>query len=68
MIHYNSYNIRKKICLRMILPKWGKFLYIAGHFQKACVKSEYKSSRKLWKSIKTKKANAILTPEICAAD
>lgn len=54
MIHYNSYNIRKKICTEKILPLWGKYLYFVKGYRKAVVKKQYKATYKARALAKTR--------------
>ncbi len=41
MGHYNSYNVRRKLCEQYILPTWGKYLYFVEGFHKCVIKKEY---------------------------
>lgn len=51
MIHYSTYNLRRKVSLR-ISPEWWEYIYIEGHFRKFVVKSQYKQNRKMRKTVR----------------
>jgi len=41
MIHYNSYKVRRRICMELILPVWGEYLYFEDEFAKCVIKAQY---------------------------
>lgn len=43
MVHYKTYNIRKRICNDMILPKWAGYLYFCNGWKKARVVKKYQT-------------------------
>ena len=41
MCHFKTYKIRKKICVKYILPTWGDYLFFEGGFTKCILKKQY---------------------------
>lgn len=41
MIHYNTYKVRRRICLEHILPTWGEYLYFEDQFSRCVIKQQY---------------------------
>ncbi|MDE5988972.1 MAG: hypothetical protein K2H17_06205 [Duncaniella sp.] len=53
MCHYNSYNVRRKICLQYILPTWGKYIYFEEEFRKCVIRREYDKIHVIRKKLKS---------------
>lgn len=60
MSHYSSYNIRKRICVEMILPSWGRWLYFPDGFSKCVLKYRNNPSWYLGRKLKKRKYAARL--------
>lgn len=45
MVHFNSYKIRRRICMELIVPVWGEYMYFEEGFMKCKIKARYD---KLW--------------------
>lgn len=55
MCHFNSYNVRRKICEKYILPTWGKYLYFEDGFCKCVLRREYDKTYVIRKKLKNRK-------------
>lgn len=55
MCHYNSYNVRRKICEKYILPTWGKYLYFEDGFMRCVLRREYDKLYVVRKRLKSHK-------------
>ena len=64
MKQHRSYNIRRKVCLEMILPNWSPYVYFKNGLWKVCVKNRYKKLYQMRKQVRERKLADILTPEI----
>ena len=53
MCHYNSYNVRRKICTQYILPTWGKYIYFVESFTKCVIRAEYDKLHVIRKRLKS---------------
>lgn len=54
MCYYKSYNVRRKICEKYILPVWGKYLYFTDGFRVCKLKKEYDIIRCIRKRLKNR--------------
>ena len=63
MIHYNTYNKRKKL-VSLMDKGWYKYVYVFGHFQKLVLRKQFKSSEKIKKHIKHGKFKQFFMPEL----
>lgn len=55
MCHYNSYKVRRRICLEYILPTWGQYLYFEDEFHKCVLRREYDKTYVIRKRLKNRK-------------
>ena len=63
MVHYNSYNIRKKV-MYLIHPEWWKYVQFDGHCRKFIVKKKFRQRSILRNQLRTGGYKSILTPEL----
>ena len=63
MIHYDTYNKRKKL-VSLMDKGWYKYVYVFGHFQKLVLRKQFKSSEKIKKHIKHGKFKQFFMPEL----
>ncbi len=55
MCHYNSYKVRRNICMKYILPTWGKYLFFEEEFHKCVLRREYDKTHVIRKRLKKHK-------------
>ena len=67
MVHYNSYNIRKKV-MYMIHDEWWKYVMFDGHFRKFIVIKKYRKRQQLRAELRNGGYKQILTPLLEAQD
>lgn len=41
MIHYKTFKLRSRICLELILPTWGEYIYFENEFSRCVIKAQY---------------------------
>lgn len=63
MVHYNSYNIRKKV-MYLIHPEWWKYVQFDGHCRKFIVKKKFRQRSILRNQLRSGGYKSILTPEL----
>lgn len=63
MVHYNSYNIRKKV-MYLIHPEWWKYVQFDGHCRKFIVKKKFRQRSIIRKQLRSGGYKSILTPEL----
>ena len=63
MIHFESYNIRKKV-MYMLHSEWWKYIMMDGKFSKLIIKKRYKSREQLKARIRSGEYKRLLTPEL----
>lgn len=63
MIHFESYNIRKKV-MYMLHKEWWKYIMMDGKFSKLIIKKRYKSREQLKARIRNGDYKRLLTPEL----
>lgn len=63
MVHYNSYNIRKKV-MYLIHPEWWKYMQFDGHCRKFIVKKKFRQRSIIRKQLRSGGYKSILTPEL----
>lgn len=51
MIHYNTYNKRKKL-ISLFDRGWYKYIYVEGHFKKIVLRKQFRPIQKIKKQIK----------------
>ena len=67
MVHYNTYNIRKKV-MYMIHPAWWKYVHFDGHFRKFIVIKKYRKRQQLRAQLRNGGYKAMLTPLLESQD
>ena len=67
MVHYNTYNIRKKV-MYMIHPAWWKYVHFDGHCRKFMVIKKYRKRQQLRTQLRNGEYKAILTPLLESQD
>ena len=63
MVHFNTYNIRKKV-MYMLHPEWWKYIMMEGKFKKLIIKKRYKSREQMKAKIRNGDYKYLLTPEL----
>ncbi|MBQ7967071.1 MAG: reverse transcriptase [Bacteroidaceae bacterium] len=63
MVHYNSYNIRKKV-MYLIHPEWWKYVQFDGHCRKFIVKKKFRQRSILRNQLRSGGYKSMLTPEL----
>lgn len=63
MVHYNTYNIRKKV-MYLIHAEWWKYVQFDGHCRKFIVIRKYRSRERLRAQLRNGEYKDILTPEL----
>ena len=67
MVHYNTYNIRKKV-MYMIHDEWWKYVMFDGHFRKFIVIKKYRKRQQLRAQLRNGGYKAMLTPLLESQD
>ena len=63
MIHFESYNVRKKV-MYMLHKEWWKYIMMDGKFSKLIIKKRYKKREQLKETIRSGDYKYLLTPEL----
>ena len=63
MIHYNTYNKRKKL-ISLFDRGWYKYIYIEGHFKKIVLRKQFRPIQKIKKQIKNGNHKQFFMPEL----
>lgn len=41
--HYQSYKLRRRLCMRYVVPMWGQYIYFIDGFRKAMIKISFEN-------------------------
>ncbi|MGN0223301.1 MAG: hypothetical protein ACI4AM_04660, partial [Muribaculaceae bacterium] len=41
--HYQSYKLRRRLCMRYVVPMWGQYIYFIDGFRKAMLKISFEN-------------------------
>ena len=63
MVHYNTYNKRKKL-IALLDRGWYKYIMVEGHYTKVILRKQYKAINKIKKQIKHGKHKQLFMPEL----
>ena len=55
MVHYQSYKVRRRICMELVIPTWGKYVYFQDRFAKLIIKRKYNPLYNLRRKLKKHK-------------